>query len=300
MKLRRFRNDNKACSPNSGQQSTSQAPSPYSEPVPQDSYHQALNQRVISLPLHHQLDGRQSSPQPTSLTGGSLEPGTMNSDVGHFRREQALSFSTNSIVYPRQIPNQQAGSRAMYIYDEGFLSKDMFILDSDNISPLYTVEVRSFDRPNMIIRSATAVVGTVDFQRYSSSIQIQVHGHPFTLESLGSWNSGFSYRSPSFNHDVKTWRSDGTWSGGDTICLDARGSLLAKVGDHWNYSSGKRLELTAWSIDGGPAVDEFVVVGMALIQSKRRKISRSGMAGGMAGGVGASAGGSGSGSCSGA
>ena len=166
------------------------------------------------------------------------------------------------------------------------LSKQTQILDSDKTTPLYNIEIHTMSKPHVTVHSATnpaRVIGTATFHHFSSRIDVVVHGHAITLESRGPFKSGCKYVSPAAQGASRVWKSEGVFSGSDMVCLDGREQIVARFeASTWAVKKAGKFDLGPSVRENGPAMDEVVVVGVAMLEDRRRK--NSGSSGGAGGG----------------
>ena len=107
------------------------------------------------------------------------------------------------------------------------------------------------------------------------------------LDYRGVFKSGYSYTSPAMHNSIVYWKRDGTLKFGDMVCLDEKEMPIARFeASHFSMRDRGRLELVGMgpAAQGGAAMDEIVVTGLALAEHRRRQNNRS--SGGGAGGVG--------------
>ena len=182
-------------------------------------------------------------------------------------------------------PNPPAGGRRLlHMYHEGWTRKKIQILDSDKVTPLYTVQANrgSFfsSKPHITIQNALtgAVVGTVTFQHMSRSIDLQIHGEEVTFDKPKVFTTSHIFRSVATGRNI-TWKRDGILSGGDLICINEEDQVYATFEiNAWAAHKDGKFELGA-DIQG-PLMDEIMVSGLAAVEFQRRQRQRSCSSGG--------------------
>lgn len=202
--------------------------------------------------------------------------------------EQPASFQEAS--YQQMANPGLSSTRLLHIYHEGFIHRQMHVLDSDKSTPLYHTEQKASttfsSKPHMTVRNAnnSLVVGTVSFHTFSRRIDLTIHGQSIELAGTSLMTIAHQFKSPRGN--VLKWKSDGVFSGGDMVCIDEtadpRAQLVARF--QWrllSVSKSGRLEVS--SAVQGVALDEVVISGLAMFEYQRRRNSSSG--GGGAGGA---------------
>ena len=230
-------------------------PGAYPQPPYQQAPTQAYHNGYPQQPPSAQVPGLQPYPQPG--------PGHANSP------------------YPAQPYQQPGSSRTLRVYSNGVLSTGLTILDTDDKTPLYTIELHSVTKPHVIIRSAStsAMVGTARFRSLAKRIELEIHGQAVNMEFRGVFKSGLTYRSPAFNGATLTWKKNGMGSS-DMVCVDEKELPIAKYEKkNWSMKQRGTLDLMGMA-QGSPAMDEIVITAMAMAEYKRRQQSSAAVGGG--------------------
>lgn len=161
----------------------------------------------------------------------------------------------------------------------------MTVTDLDKKHPLYQIDQNSgaplfSSKPHMTISQSTskAVVGTVTFHSWSRTIDLEVHGRPIPFESEGMFTRAYAYSSPAFGERLR-WECDGIWRA-DLILVNSRQEWIARFeSSMFSMSKEGKIHVVNGAITG-PALDEIMVSGSAMVQLQRRRRSSSGGGGG--------------------
>lgn len=179
--------------------------------------------------------------------------------------------TAESSTYPPQAHHTQSPSRVLHVcYDKWHLSPAR-ILDSDKATLLYTTKLRSW-KPHLRIYVASPTtadstsVGSVSFHEFSSGIEANVHDVSMTLNSRGIFKCGHTYSSPAFGGACLTWKRQ--HHSFDLVCLDEREVPIARLCfSCWSWSKLGRLELMSPDVASGPAMEEMLVTGLAMMEN---------------------------------
>ncbi|KAL8744242.1 MAG: hypothetical protein Q9190_003486 [Brigantiaea leucoxantha] len=186
-------------------------------------------------------------------------------------------------------PPEYNTPRVLHIYRDGITSRHMTVADMDKTRPLYAVHRNTgsifSSKPHMRITGPVTpqnpnppMVGTASFHQMSRRVDMEFYGHAVELSPGGIFTRTMSFISPAFGQTLK-WSCDGVF-GADLILTNGNKEWLAKF-DHSVFSITKEGKLHIPGGISGPALDEIVVSGFAMIEhERRRRQSNSAAAGG--------------------
>ncbi|KAL9610492.1 MAG: hypothetical protein Q9167_004801 [Letrouitia subvulpina] len=183
-------------------------------------------------------------------------------------------------------------ARTLHIYRDGLTSRHMTVTDMDKSHPLYQVHRNHgsvfSSKPHMRITapspssssSDAPVLGTATFHCWSRRVDLTFGPNSSELGRAGFFTRSMTFVSPAFGGQTLTWQCDGLF-GSDLVLVTEQKEWLAKF-DHAAFSWSKegKLHIVNGSI-GGPALDEIVTSGFAMMEhERRRKASQSAGGGG--------------------
>lgn len=167
------------------------------------------------------------------------------------------------------------GRRLLHLYNQGTSRRVVRVLDSDNATPLYTINANRgglfSSKPHMTVQNVTtgAMVGTVNFHSMSSTIDVQIHGKTMLLDRVGLFSREREFRSATCVQTFK-WKRDGMSSGGNLKCVDQSDQVVATFeAKTWATKKDSKFELAATV--QGPLIDELMVTGVAIAEYQRRQ-----------------------------
>ncbi|MCJ1273720.1 hypothetical protein MMC21_001513 [Puttea exsequens] len=208
--------------------------------------------------------------QPTLADQDSL----VSSSEKHFQPLPGYATTPQPVNGEKPVP-----SRTLHIYHKGLTHAEGYILDSDNHTQLYRIEVKLCkpfsSKPQVEIFSNAnkddTSIATLHFHKFDQVTDIMIHGHAIAFRQAKFTSTTRSWPSAAAPGATFTWRCDKFW-GGDFVCLDSQERLVAKLDSkHFTRTSSKEegtVEV-AWGVEGG-LLDEIVVTGVGVIEARRR------------------------------
>ena len=177
------------------------------------------------------------------------------------------------------------GRRILHVYhQQGWTRRSTQVMDSDKVTPIYTIEGNSgsvfSSKPHMTILNAAtgALAGTISFHGFSSSMDLEIHGRPLSLDKPGVFSSGHEFQSQATGGILK-WKRDGVFSGGDLICVDQNQQELAVFEiSRWALKKNGKFEIAP--MIQGLLFDEVLITGIAAMEFAHRQRSSSSAGGG--------------------
>lgn len=176
------------------------------------------------------------------------------------------------------------GRRLLHVYHKGWYHRKTTILDSDKVTPLYTIDANDgtvfSSKPHMKIYNAStnSIIGTVCFHWVSLSIDLEIHGTPVDFKRAGLFSYTHVFRSPSTGRTF-SWKRDGFFSGGDLKCIDDKDQRCAGFEcSSWAMKKDGKFELAPRV--QGPLMDELVITGIAEVEFQKRQQNSSAGGGG--------------------
>lgn len=136
-----------------------------------------------------------------------------------------------------------------------------------------------------IVNAATGgLAGTISFHSFLRSMDIEIHGRPFSLDKPGVFSNGHEFQSQATGGILK-WKRDGVFSGGDLICVDQNQQELAVFEiSRWALKKDGKFEIAP--MIQGLLFDEVMITGIAAMEFAHRQRSSNAAAGGGGGGGG--------------
>lgn len=105
----------------------------------------------------------------------------------------------------------------------------------------------------------------------SSKIDVQVHGVSITIEEKGFFSSGHEYSSPAFGGARLKWKLHGNIHS-NLVCEHQGNSQTVATFLETVMATKEegKFELGPMVAGGGPAMDEVVVAGVAIVEARHR------------------------------
>ncbi|KAL8919589.1 MAG: hypothetical protein Q9208_006706 [Pyrenodesmia sp. 3 TL-2023] len=179
--------------------------------------------------------------------------------------------------------------RILLMHRDGFTYRHMTITDKEDW-PLYRMDQKygglfnfkphmTISRPAESPKTRATTVGTANFHRRSTIMDLEIHGHPVPfypekqIRGLAdpkrvAWvTRSYAYQSPAFKQQMR-WEMYGN-QGADMMLVDERRRWLARFDTFmFMMKTTGRIEVVG-SITGA-ALDEIVVGGCAMVQHEKK------------------------------
>ncbi|KAK2760763.1 hypothetical protein FQN54_001999 [Arachnomyces sp. PD_36] len=134
-------------------------------------------------------------------------------------------------------------------------------------SALYTTDL-NIRKPHLTFQSVSteSTLATVNFCYSSPDIRVCIDGRIITLRVGSGSDFETTYKSPALWNTCLSWKNRSTSKGFDLECLDEDSVPLAAftADSTFNKTRACRLELFGDRVTSGVAMDEVVVIGLAL------------------------------------
>ncbi|MCJ1278442.1 hypothetical protein MMC21_006259 [Puttea exsequens] len=184
-------------------------------------------------------------------------------------------------LIPQLIPPQQpyppSPSPSLHVRNTGLPAPGIQILNPLTSLPLYTIFAPKRSHfssdPHLLITSSitNTPIGSIRFHSILDDIDLCIHGKevPFPCST---WSSSHEMVSLVGGGSLK-WKNHNVLKGGDLRCTDGSGQVVARFeAVRWGkvQKEGK-FELSQAVAAGGPAMDEIVISGIAMVEFKRRE-----------------------------
>jgi hypothetical protein len=143
------------------------------------------------------------------------------------------------------------------------------IVDANNTALLYKVDwsIRKPMRLTITGPDHDTTLGSITFHVLTTRIDAMVHEHSIALKPKGMMCKEFSYTSPSFENRTLTWQYQGQINTFHLTCLNEDSMPVARITlETWGIKKLGTIEICDERASSGPAMDEIVVVGMAVAE----------------------------------
>lgn len=157
-------------------------------------------------------------------------------------------------------------SRTLHVRYEGWPIDRVRVLDDDNSTILYTVQLQ-MRKPHITINSVAtgAAMGTVIFHSLTTRIDTTVHSSPIILTAGGLLKNSYTYSSPALGGGKLTWKTRNFKL--DLICMDEQNMPIARfVFNNWSLRKCGTFEMIGPGLDRVDVMEETLVTGLALVE----------------------------------
>lgn len=156
----------------------------------------------------------------------------------------------------------------MYYRTEGWRCRKGQILDEDNATVLYDIDMR-VRRPNLTFRSPprdNMTVGTIKFSPMTRAIEADTEHGTIHVKS-NNWKCvDLPYTSPAFGGRTLTWQRRTPWVVIDHYLIDENAMPIARIRPKCSLKDACAFEFVDRDLPQD-AIDEIIMTGLAVFQN---------------------------------
>ena len=175
-------------------------------------------------------------------------------------------------------PETSPKARHLHVQNVDPSNPQLLITDAISNEPLYRISKPAHhfslkSQPDLLVSSAptNTEIGSIRFHSLSDDIDLTIHGQHIKFSNR-TFSAAHVLRSSITDVGKLTWKESPTLLGESIICTDSKGVIVAQLSVGTSGNDGKQgnMELNGIAADGGAAMDEVVVSGIAMVEWQRK------------------------------
>ncbi|KEF60825.1 uncharacterized protein A1O9_02387 [Exophiala aquamarina CBS 119918] len=159
-------------------------------------------------------------------------------------------------------------TRTMHLRTDGLKGRKAQILDEDNSTVLYDIDIR-FRRPNLTFRSPARnneTVGTIKFSPMTRAIEADTEHGTIHVKSKNWKCCDLPYTSPAFGGRTLTWQRRTPWVVLDHYLIDENGLPIARFRPKCSFKNVCAIDFVDRDLPQD-AIDEIIMTGLAVLKN---------------------------------
>ncbi|KAM0799613.1 hypothetical protein BDR22DRAFT_305728 [Usnea florida] len=181
-----------------------------------------------------------------------------------------------------------SSSYLLHVYHSGVINRKIEIRGPDKATVLYTVNLNSGSlfspKPHMTVWKASTgtVIGTATFHSFSRDVDMVINNYTITLSASGIFTTAHEWTSLAATTGGERtrfkWKMGGFLHNADMTCLDQQDQVCARFeSSAWALKKNGKFDI-APSVSG-VLLDEIIVVGLVMLELKKRRDNANAAAG---------------------